>query len=348
MQIQKNADLKGFHTFGIETKCDFLVEIASVDELIELFQQREWQHIPKLIIGKGSNMLFTQPFQGMVIVNRILGRTIKQSEHHYHLHIGAGEDWPEMVEWSLSQGVAGLENLAQIPGCVGSSPIQNIGAYGIELQDVCEYVDYLCLKTLEIKRLSTPDCLFGYRDSIFKHQLHNSAIIVAVGLVLEKDWQPRLSYGPLKAIASSDLTPQKVFETVSRIRHEKLPDPSLQGNAGSFFKNPVISLQQFESLKRQFPSIVGHQFEGGMKIAAGWLIDHADLKGVSVGGAMVHPKQALVLINSNNASAKDILLLAQHVKGEVLDRYDIELEHEVRFMGSKQETSLAELEDTLS
>lgn len=342
MQIHKNADLKSFHTFAVDAACAVLVEIESVEELIATFQSSELGVLPKLVLGKGSNVLFTQKYDGVVLINRIMGRAVVESEQRVHLHISAGEDWPETVKWSLDNQYSGLENLAMIPGCVGSSPIQNIGAYGVELKDVCEYVDYLCLDSLSIKRISSSDCQFGYRDSIFKHALKDKAIITAVGIVLDKVWQPKIGYGGLKDIPSTELSPTTVYEKVCQIRQSKLPDPSKQGNAGSFFKNPVISKHDFSDLKVQYPEIVGYDTEFGVKVAAGWLIDSANLKGASIGGAQVHTDQALVIVNSGSAKAEDILLLANKVRQTVFNLYGIELEHEVRFIGAKSETSLSE------
>ncbi|RTZ14675.1 UDP-N-acetylmuramate dehydrogenase [Vibrio aquaticus] len=343
MQITANADLRPYHTFSISQQCAFLVEINSIDELKQVYLNAEWSALPKLVLGKGSNMLFTEKYQGMVIINSLLGKEVTESDTHWHLHISGGEDWPSLVQWTVESGYPGLENLALIPGCAGSAPIQNIGAYGVELKDICEYVDVLCLESLTVKRLSAAECQFGYRDSIFKHSLYQKAVIIAVGLKLAKDWQPNIEYGPLRSLASLDLTAQQIFDRVRQIRMKKLPDPAVTGNAGSFFKNPVISKDHFEQLKNQFSDIVAYPADNGMKVAAGWLIDQCQLKGTSVGGAQVHPMQALVLINQNNATAEDVIQLAAKVRTAVLNRYQIELEHEVRFMGAKQETYLQDI-----
>lgn len=343
MQITANADLHPYHTFSISQQCDLLVEVNSTEEIKQVYQNPQWEHLPKLMLGKGSNMLFTEPYRGVVILNRIVGKQVTESATHWHLHISGGEDWPALVEWSVNHGYAGLENLALIPGCAGSAPIQNIGAYGVELKDVCEYVDFLCLDTFAIKRLANDECQFGYRDSIFKHELHGKAVIVAVGLKLAKQWQPQIEYGPLKSLEPNTPTAQDIFERVCQIRMEKLPDPNVTGNAGSFFKNPVIPKSHFEALKQQFPDIVAYPAESGMKVAAGWLIDQCKLKGIRIGGAQVHPMQALVLVNKDNATASDVIQLAAKVRSEVLNRYQIELEHEVRFMGARQETNLQEI-----
>ncbi|YCA19218.1 UDP-N-acetylmuramate dehydrogenase [Vibrio sp. AK197] len=343
MQSQTQANLSAYHTFGIDQTCQHLVHVQSVQDIIDVYQHREWQTLPKLILGKGSNMLFTQPYQGVVLVNQLLGKTVTESTDAWHLHVQAGEDWPSLVAWSLEQGFSGLENLALIPGCAGSAPIQNIGAYGMEFKDVCEYVEFLDLTTFQTQRLTREQCLFGYRDSIFKHQLYQQVMITAVGIKLDKQWQPKAEYGPLKALPQRALTANMIFDQVCSVRREKLPDPERQGNAGSFFKNPVISEQQFQALKPRFPDIVGFSVEGGVKVAAGWLIDHCGLKGFKLGGAQIHPNQALVIVNVAKASANDVIQLAAKVRDTVWETYQIHLEHEVRFIGATDETYLDQL-----
>lgn len=346
MQFHLNTSLKTYHTFGIDQVCQRLTIIESVEDLISVYRDPQWKSVPKFILGRGSNVLFTTSYAGMLLVNRIQGLTHTQDEHHHYLHVSAGEDWPELVEWSVGHGIAGLENLALIPGCMGSAPIQNIGAYGVELKDVCDYVDYLCLSTLTIKRLPQSECQFGYRDSIFKHELYGKAIIVAVGLTLSKAWQPKTEYGPLQALGQQ-ASAQQIFDTVCKVRREKLPNPSVQGNAGSFFKNPVVDHDHFTQLQTTHPDIVGYPVAGGVKLAAGWLIDKAGLKGVVVGGAQVHPKQALVIINQQGkATAHDVIQLATKVREVVELKYGVILQPEVRFMGSEQETSLDKVIET--
>lgn len=341
MNVNQNVSLKPFHTFGIDVPCDFLVEAATINDLIEAYRRTEWLLLPKLVLGKGSNVLFTEPFHGVVVINGLLGKSVIESVEHVHLHVSAGEDWPELVEWTLGQNIHGLENLALIPGCVGSAPIQNIGAYGVELKDICEYVEYINLETFTITRLTADQCLFGYRDSIFKHQLLGKVVIVAIGLKLPKKWQPNLSYGPLKEEKDLLTSPKSVFEHICAIRRSKLPDPLVTGNAGSFFKNPVLSLECFNRLKAIYPELSGFSMQdGGVKIAAGWLIDRCGLKGHQIGGALVHPQQALVLVNSGGATPNDVLDLAWFIKQSVKDKYGVELEHEVRFFDSESETNL--------
>lgn len=343
MQILANADLSDFHTFSIEQSCQYLVEVKTIDDIKDVYQNSKWLSLPKLMLGKGSNVLFTQPYQGVVIINQLLGKTVTETADSWHLHIAGGENWPDLVKWSIEQGYLGLENLALIPGCVGTAPIQNIGAYGVEFKDFCEYVDVLCLKSFTIKRLSAELCKFGYRDSVFKHDLHQQVVIVAIGIKLSKNWQPNIEYGPLQSLNIDGLTAKQIFERVCQVRTDKLPDPAKLGNAGSFFKNPIISQQHFLKLQQTYPDIVAYSTQEGVKIAAGWLIDQCQLKGVAIGDAEVHRKQALVLVNKGRASSDDVVKLAAKVYYEVLKKFQIELEHEVRFIGSHTETNLANL-----
>ncbi|MDP2575998.1 UDP-N-acetylmuramate dehydrogenase [Vibrio penaeicida] len=342
MQIYKNSSLKPFHTFGIDVQCRHMAVVESIEDLKEAYDNPEWSELPKLMLGKGSNVLFTQNFLGVVLTNELRGKSVIESDTHFHLHVQGGEDWPEFVEWTLESGYFGLENLALIPGCVGSAPIQNIGAYGVELKDVCEYVEIYCLESQQIKRLTNSECQFGYRDSIFKRVLKNKAIVVSVGFKLVKNWTPKTKYGALADLPKEDQTAFNIYERVCDIRRSKLPDPCKQGNAGSFFKNPVISQDQFDRLESQYPDIVGYPTKEGVKLAAGWLIDNANLKGKKIGGVMVHPKQALVLVNTGEATSNDVVSLAAFVKQTVFKKYQVELEHEVRFIGSLGETCLSE------
>jgi UDP-N-acetylmuramate dehydrogenase len=343
MQISTQASLKPYHTFAIEQQCDVLVTVDTLEELIQVYQHPEWTSLPKLLLGKGSNMLFTEHFHGVVIINRLLGREVEERDDAYLLHIAGGEDWPELVAWSVQSGYGGLENLALIPGCAGSAPIQNIGAYGVEFKDVCEYVEVLDLGDFSQRRLSREQCEFGYRDSVFKRALQGKVAITAVGLRLVKEWQPNVSYGPLQALAESERTAENIFDTVCRIRMEKLPDPAVNGNAGSFFKNPLISAEHLARLKADYPGIVAYRAGKQFKVAAGWLIDQCGLKGQVQGGAQVHPNQALVLVNRDKATADDVLSLAASICQAVYQRYQICLEHEVRFMAAQHETTLAEI-----
>ncbi len=332
VSVTFDANLAEHHTFGVSVRSRALVVVDSVPSLARCYQDEAWRNLPKLVVGGGSNLLFAEDFNGLVILNRIKARTVTESDAHFHLHLGAGEVWHDVVDWSLASGMPGLENLALIPGTVGAAPVQNIGAYGVELADFCEYVDYWDVASGEVVRLTAEACQFGYRESIFKGALKGRAVVVAVGLALPKAWAPKLAYGPLAQLGD-EVDAKTVFDTVCRIRASKLPDPEQLGNAGSFFKNPVIDAVLFERLQRAYPEIPSYPAgPGERKVPAGWLIDQAGLKGYQVGDAAVHTEQALVLVNRDNATSEQITALARHVVATVEARYGIELEPEVRIL----------------
>lgn len=339
-----NHSLKSWNTFGIDQRANEIVCAENEQQLLKAWQVAKALHQPTLILGEGSNVLFLRDFDGTVIVNRIKGINVTEQPDAWHLHVGAGENWHQLVEYTLRQGMPGLENLALIPGCVGSSPIQNIGAYGVELQRVCEYVDCVELETGKTLRVSAAECRFGYRDSIFKHEYQDRVAIVAVGLRLPRQWQPVLTYGDLTGLDPATVTPQQVFDSVCHMRTTKLPDPKVNGNAGSFFKNPVVSASIAQVLLSHFPNAPHYpQADGNVKLAAGWLIDQCELKGVTIGGAAVHRQQALVLINANNATSDDVVKLAHHVREKVGEKFNVWLEPEVRFIGQTGEVNAVEI-----
>nr|WP_269449289.1 UDP-N-acetylmuramate dehydrogenase [Grimontia celer] len=340
MNILSTTSLKPFHTFGIDVQAKAIIEAQSAEDFIKIWRDRADE--PKIVLGEGSNLLFCEDFDGIVILNRLKGIDVEETASHWHLHVAGGENWHHLVKWTVEQGMPGLENLALIPGLVGSAPIQNIGAYGVELNERCEYVDVLMLETGEVIRMGAGACEFGYRDSVFKRELKDKAIILAVGFQLSKAWKPVIGYGALGDLASKDdVSAKEVFDKVCEIRSEKLPDPNLLGNAGSFFKNPVVPKTQIKSLLADNEKIPSFEVSNSeVKLAAGWLIDQCGLKGKSVGGASVHDKQALVLVNSGGATASDVVTLAKEVVDTVQQRFGVLLEHEVRFMGATQETTL--------
>lgn len=344
MKVLQERSLSPFHTFGIEVVADHIVVAESAQDLVTIWQDEQYRASPKLVVGQGSNLLFCEDYAGVIVLNRISGIEVIETADSYQLHVGAGEDWHKLVCSTIENNMPGLENLALIPGCVGSSPIQNIGAYGVELKDLCQYVDVIELDTGKPSRLLVPDCQFGYRDSIFKHTLKNTHAIVAVGLELPKVWRPKISYGPLAQFDSATVTAKEIFDEVCRIRKVKLPDPAVLGNAGSFFKNPVVDSTKREQLLVVYPNMPSYEMANGeFKLAAGWLIDQCGLKGYQVGGAKVHEQQALVLVNQDQATARDVLELANDIVCTVKNTFDVTLEHEVRFMAAHQETKLAEM-----
>lgn len=339
-----NHSLKPWNTFGIVQNANEIVCAENEQQLLNAWQSANALHQPILILGEGSNVLFLDDFHGTVIVNRIKGIEVTEQQDAWCLHVGAGENWHHLVQHTLQLGMPGLENLALIPGCVGSSPIQNIGAYGVELKHVCEYVDCVELATGKALRVSAAECRFGYRDSIFKHEYQDRFAIVAVGLRLDKQWQPVLTYGDLTRLDPETVTPRQVFDSVCHMRTTKLPDPKVNGNAGSFFKNPVVSAEAAQALLSQFPNAPHYpQADNTVKLAAGWLIDQCELKGVTIGGAAVHRQQALVLINASHATSNDVVKLAHHVREKVGEKFNVWLEPEVRFIGSAGEVNAVEI-----
>lgn len=330
--------LKSLNSFAIDARARRVNVAHTEAELFTFWRQASEDATPVLVLGGGSNVLFLENYAGSVLLNRIAGMAIEEGANAWHLHVGAGEVWHGLVNTCLEKRMPGLENLALIPGCVGSAPIQNIGAYGVELQQFCEYVDVLQLETGAKRRLSVAECQFGYRDSIFKHDLRERHAIVAVGLRLAKAWRPVLNYGDLARLDAQQATPRQIYDTVFAMRRTKLPDPALHGNAGSFFKNPIIDAPAAERLLSRYPDAPHYpQPGGGVKLAAGWLIDRCGLKGYRLGGAAVHDKQALVLVNADNATGEDIAALARHVRRQVAERFAVWLEPEVRFIGADGE-----------
>ncbi|PJG83567.1 UDP-N-acetylmuramate dehydrogenase [Caviibacterium pharyngocola] len=331
-------NLNAFHTFGINANAKKIVKITALDQLKQEWAAAKQDNLPVLFLGQGSNVLFVEDFNGVVLVNRLQGIEHSEDADFHYLRVQGGENWHNLVQWSLENGINGLENLALIPGCAGSAPIQNIGAYGVEFKDVCDYVDVLDLTRGESFRLSNEQCRFGYRESIFKHEYAQGYVITVVGLKLAKNWQPVLKYGSLADFDKSAVNAKQVFDEICRIRQSKLPDPAIFGNAGSFFKNPVISAQKFISLQQDYPAIPHFpQADGSVKLAAGWLIDQCGLKGYQIGGAAVHQQQALVIINKDRATSSDVAELAHHIRRTVALKFDVYLQPEVRFIGAKGE-----------
>ncbi|GAB3535571.1 UDP-N-acetylmuramate dehydrogenase [Photobacterium alginatilyticum] len=344
MKVLQERSLAPFHTFGIEVAAEHIVVAETAEDLVAIWQHEQYRTLPKLIVGQGSNLLFCENYAGVIVLNRISGIDITETTDNYQLHVGAGEDWHQLVCTTIENNMPGLENLALIPGCVGSSPIQNIGAYGVELKDICQYVDVVELETGKFSRLSAADCQFGYRDSIFKHAMKDSHAIIAVGLELPKEWLPNLGYGPLAKFDPDAVSAKDIFDEVCRIRQEKLPDPAVLGNAGSFFKNPVVDSEKRDALLQEYPQMPSYDVGNRCyKLAAGWLIDQCGLKGYEVGGAKVHEQQALVLVNHSQATARDVIELANDIVVTVDRTFGVTLEHEVRFMAASQETKLAEM-----
>jgi UDP-N-acetylmuramate dehydrogenase len=336
MRFEEHKDLKALNTFGLNAKATFFVEINNAKELEILFKDPVYLGHKKLILGGGSNILFTKDFDGLVIKNNIKGIEIL-NENEGIIKAGAGENWHEFVKHCISQGLGGIENLSLIPGCVGASPMQNIGAYGVEIKDVFHELTAFDLIKGTFRKFSKQECHFGYRESVFKHEYKDRFMIVDVSFKLSKDHHLSTHYGAindeLKKMGIEDPGIKDVSNAVIAIRQSKLPDPKEIGNAGSFFKNPEVSAEKYNSLKKQFENLVAYPLENGnYKLAAGWLIEQTGLKGFEMNGAAVHNKQALVLVNKNNTTGKNIFDLSDYVLTKVFDKFGVRLEREVNIL----------------
>lgn len=331
--MQEGVSLKPYNTFGIDVKARLFAAFHSLEELQDLLPSL--RRIPFLLSGGGSNMLFTQDFDGIFVRNRILGiEEVVRSENEVVVSAGAGENWHQFVQHCVSLGYGGLENLSLIPGCVGASPMQNIGAYGVEIKDVIEYLDAVEIATGNMKRFFAEDCAFGYRESVFKRQLKNEYIICSVAFRLSLNPKVNTSYGVIEAELErmSVINPsiKDVSQAVINIRKSKLPDPTVLGNAGSFFKNPVVPeaiLDKIRSTYKKVPSYPAG--EGTVKLAAGWLIEQAGWKGKRFGAVGVHELQALVLVNYGGGTGKEVYDLSQEIIEDIQQKFGVSLEREV-------------------
>ena len=338
VQIKENVNLKTFNTFGIEVYCDYFVEINSVEDFKELIVKETYITNDKLIIGGGSNLLFTKNFKGIVIKNNLKGIVVvSENETDVLIKASAGEVWHEFVLWCIERNYSGLENLSLIPGCVGASPMQNIGAYGVEIKEVFEQLEAYSVSNGELKVFNKSECEFGYRESVFKRRYKNQYLIGSVTFRLKKNAVLNTSYGAinteLNAMNISTPSIRDVSNAVIHIRQSKLPDPKVTGNAGSFFKNPEVSQAKYTELKAKYEALVAYPLENGnYKLAAGWLIEQCGLKGHEQRGAAVHLKQALVLINKNNANGEDVFNLSTYVIDRVSNKFGVHLEREVNII----------------
>ena len=305
--LEENVSLRPYNTFGLDVRARYFARFASADALRELLKLPQVQSAEKLILGGGSNLLFTQDFPGVVLKNEILGLEILSedgADGTALIRAGAGESWHGMVEYALDQGLSGIENLSLIPGTVGAAPLQNIGAYGAELRDTFDHLEAVDMASGELRVFTAGECGFGYRESVFKNTLKNQFVVTAVVLRLHRQARPNVRYGAItETLAEMGIegepTPHDVSRAVVHIRRSKLPDPAEIGNAGSFFKNPEISQTRFDHLKSEYPDLPGYPVPGGVKVPAGWLIERAGWKGLRRGPGEgthgVHARQALVL-----------------------------------------------------
>lgn len=329
--IGENQSLRGFNTFGVDVSAQWLGKFTSVDELAETL---EWVGQRRLLVlGGGSNVLLTGDIDGVVLLNGITGiDLVDEDEDYVYVRAGAGENWNGLVQYCIGRDWAGLENLSLIPGNVGAAPMQNIGAYGVEIRDVFWELEAWSLADRRVVTFTPSDCAFGYRESAFKRQLKGQFVILSVMLRLRKQPIFHTSYGAIRdELGDREPSIRAIADAVIRIRRSKLPDPAEIGNAGSFFKNPTVPAAQYQQLKEQFPGIVGYPTEiaGEVKLAAGWLIEQCGWKGFRRGEVGVHARQALVLVNYGKARGEELYALSEEVLQSVQDRFGVLLEREV-------------------
>lgn len=336
MQIEENKSLKAFNTFGIDARAKYFSSFNEVHQLEELLEYKPFTD--QLILGRGSNILLTKDFDGIVLKNEIKGmEVVNENADHIFIKAGAGESWHQFVMHCVKNNYAGVENLSLIPGNVGASPMQNIGAYGVEIKDVFYELEAFHKKDKIIQKFSLNDCAFGYRESVFKNKYRNQFVITSVTYRLNKKPCFNTSYGAinqqLEKMGVKELSVQAISQAVIHIRSSKLPDPKQIGNAGSFFKNPIIQNEQFHELKKAFSSIVAFPSDNThTKLAAGWLMEQCGWKGYRKGDAGCYPKQALVLVNYGTATGKEIFQLSEEIIQSVQNKFGITLEREVNII----------------
>ena len=338
MDLLENHSLLTHNTFGVDVKAKFFIPVKSTADLPAILDFIQANDSRVLVLGEGSNILFTKDFDGTILHMRIEGiHVVKENDEYYWVKAGGGVQWHELVMNTLHAGMTGLENLPMIPGTVGAAPVQNIGAYGAELRDVMEALEAFDLTTGEKTYFKNEECEFGYRDSIFKNELKGRFLITNVVFRLNKNPRFNLSYEPLRKkmfeLEEHDLTADDICSAVMEIRQNKLPDPAITGNAGSFFKNPVVDKLFWDNLKKTHASIPGHPVtDTHIKIPAAWLIEQCGWKGKRFGHTGVHDQQALVLINTGGASGTEILNLSKKIQSSVKDKFGISLKTEVRIL----------------
>lgn len=332
-QWQKQVSLKPYNTFGIDVKARYFSQAHDDQEVRQALVQAQQGGLPVLVIGGGSNLLLTRDIDALVLHMASRGRRVLSDDgERIVVEAEAGEPWHPFVQWTLAQGYCGLENLSLIPGTVGAAPMQNVGAYGVEIKDVFVGLTALDRETGELRDFGLAECAFGYRDSLFKRN-PGHWLILRVRFALSRTLRAHLDYGPVRQRLAeqgvTEPTAQAISEAICSIRREKLPDPAELGNAGSFFKNPVVSAEQVERIRAQYPGVVAYpQADGQVKLAAGWLIEQAGWKGHREGDAGVHRLQSLVLVNYGQASGAQMHALARRIQADILERFGVELEME--------------------
>lgn len=336
--IQTHYSLKAANTFGFDVPTDFYTEVQTLEELRAVLSDTTWKDTPKLILGGGSNVLLTKPFPGLVIKNNLKGiEVIHNDEKNVWIKSAGGENWHEFVQYCVDNHYAGVENLSLIPGTVGAAPMQNIGAYGVEIKDIFDSLEALHLPTGEIHTFSLEDCRFGYRESVFKHEAKGKYFITSVTFKLALVPEFRLDYGAiretLQAMGVETPTLRAVSDAVCAIRQSKLPNPAEIGNAGSFFKNPEVPQAVLEKIQANYPTVPFYPLPNGqVKIPAGWLIEQAGWKGKRIGAIGVHAKQALVLVHYGGGKGQEIEALAREIQQDIATKFGISLQTEVNFI----------------
>ncbi len=336
--ILKNTSLKPFNTFGLEAKAQYFIEINSISEAIQLIDSEDFKVNKSMILGGGSNILLTQDFDGLVIKNNIKGiEHSKETDTTIQLRVGSGESWHALVLYCVDRGLGGIENLSLIPGTVGAAPMQNIGAYGVEIKDVFVELEALNLESKKIEYFDNTSCQFGYRESVFKLKQKDKYFITHVSLRLQKKPILKLDYGAIKDTLEEQKierpTIKDVSDAVIKIRQSKLPNPAKIGNSGSFFKNPVIPQTQYDELKQTHPKIPSYPVDDTqVKVPAGWLIEQAGWKGKTFGQIGVHKNQALVLVNYGGGNGAAIKALSEKIQASVLEKFGINLHAEVNII----------------
>lgn len=337
MKILENISLKPYNTFGIENKAKYFVAASSIPELKEALQWAKNKGVEAIILGGGSNILLTKDQDALFIKIEIKGiELINDDEENFYIKVGAGEVWHDFVLQAIENNWSGIENLSLIPGTVGASPMQNIGAYGVEIKDVFQSLQAVNRETLEVEEFYAPACAFGYRQSVFKTTLKNKYVICTVVFKLNKTPLFNTEYGAIQETLTkngiSKPTIKQVSDAVISIRQSKLPDPAKIGNAGSFFKNPTISTEYYNQLQKSFPLIPGYPNYEGIKVPAAWLIEQCGWKGKRFDSIGVHSFQPLVLVNYGNGSGLKIKELAEEIQNSVIEKFNIQLDPEVNFL----------------
>jgi UDP-N-acetylmuramate dehydrogenase len=332
MQVLRNVDMSSMNTLGLPCEAEVLYRVKTSNDLLNSRLEIRNQH--SLVLGGGSNLVLPAKLKRPVIKMEMTGIEIaNENDNRCLIEVAAGENWHDFVQWSVNNGLWGIENLALIPGTVGAAPIQNIGAYGVEIVDVLDWVEFFHIKTAETIRLTPNECKFSYRNSIFKNELKDLAVVTRMGLRLSRKSNPQLSYGPLqefKQRAPKVINSKQIAKEVCRIRLSKLPDPKILGNAGSFFKNPVVSDKHYQLLLQLFPELVAYSVGENWKLAAGWLIERIGFKGIVREHVGVHDKQALVLVNHGGGTSEELLKLVKDIEQKIYSTFKIRLEREVR------------------